>query len=381
MQNLKKKFLDIEAAGGAALLCAAILGFLLCNSVFRVYYDNIIKFPVVVDVGFKIYTKPLLFLINDGLVSIFFFLIGLEIRSMLTQENLSIEKQLALPGAAAIAGAVFPALIYVAFNYHDQVNMRGWAIPTAMDTAFILGVLALFKKKISNQLKIFVMSLSIMDDILAVLVIAMFYAGEISSLAVVLSASILAILFLMNKAGFKKPSVYWCFGFLLWVSVLGSGVHTSIAGILLATTIPHVLIEPMKSKLHPWVAFGILPVFAFANTGIPVTQIALELLYSPLALGIILGLFIGKQLGVFSIIYYLVKYSSYKLPVHTNWIQMYGVSVLCGIGFTMSLFIGVLAFESGGPSYDNIVKSSVLIGSLLSAMFGIIILRLNNKPS
>jgi NhaA family Na+:H+ antiporter len=249
-----------------------------------------------------------------------------------------------------------------------------------------LGILSLLGPSISNGLKMFVMTLSIIDDILAVLVIALFYADDLSNIAIIGSTTIVGILVVANQAGIRRGAVYLIFGFVLWLMVLGSGVHTSIAGVLLAATMPmntndrsKCLVTKTKKVLHPWVSFLILPLFAFANTGFDLEDVSLENIFHPLALGIILGLFVGKQLGIFGIIVILQKYNIIKLPRNTSWWQMYGVSVLCGVGFTMSLFIGVLAFESGGPNYDDIVKAAVFIGSLLSAFVGYCILHLNKS--
>lgn len=377
------RYIKTEALSGIILLVAAITGFVLSNSPFRLYYEGLINFPLHLQIGQFKYVKPLLFWINDGLVSIFFFLIGLEIKSVLFSNDAPIREQLALPFSAAICGVILPALIYTAFNHADPTNMRGWAIPTAIDTAFVLGVIALIGPSIPTSLKMFIMSLSIIDDILAVLIIAIFYAEELSNLAIVGSASIMGILVLINQARITTGWIYILLGFILWLFVLGSGVHTSVAGVLLALAIPmhptnknKNLLDIMKKKLHPWVSFLILPLFAFANTDVPLEDINLEQFFYPLSLGIIFGLFIGKQLGIFGITYLLVNHSSAKLPEGANWRQMYGVSVLCGIGFTMSLFIGLLAFESGGPEYDHLVKASVFIGSLLSAMFGYTVLKI-----
>ncbi len=374
-------YLRTEALGGIILLVAAITGFILSNSSLQSYYEGLIQFPLRLSIADIDYTKPLIFWINDGLVSIFFLLIGLEIKSMLHISQQSIKEQLSLPMSAAIAGAIVPAIVFSIFNHDDPINMRGWAIPTAMDTAFILGILSFFGRMISSSLKMFLMSLAIIDDILAVLVIAIFYAEELSNISIIASASIVGILVLLNLAGVTRIALYVFFGFLLWLFVLGSGVHTSVAGVLLASTIPTKkehhgkdLLQTMKKFLHPWVSFLILPLFAFANTDVPLNDISMQGLLLDLPLGIILGLFIGKQLGIFSVTYILVQYGSAKLPTHTSWCQMYGVSVLCGVGFTMSLFIGIIAFESGGPQYDHIVKAAVFAGSFISAVLGSIVL-------
>lgn len=375
------KYSKVDNIGSILLLAAAVLGFILSNCPLEIYYDAFVQFPLRFSINNFNFTKPLVFWINDGLVSLFFLLIGLEVKTMLFADNITIKKAITAPMCAAIAGVVFPALVFTIFNYSHHTNMRGWAIPTAMDTAFILGILALMSKRISPSLKFFVLTLSIIDDIIAILVIAIFYAEDLSNLAIIGTISVVGILMVLNQAGVRKLSVYLFFGFLLWLLVLGSGVHTSIAGVILAATIPmnkedpsKCLVYSIRNFLHPIVAFFILPIFAFANTGFNLEELSFSKLFDPLALGIILGLFIGKQVGIFGVIRVLVKSKVISLPYNTTWWQMYGVSIICGVGYTMSLFIGILAFENGGPEYDAIIKSAVLIGSLLSAIFGFIVL-------
>lgn len=390
MENYKShsniNYMKIEALGGLVLLVAAILGCLLSNSPFAKSYYDFVNFPISFSVINYSYSRPTIFWINEGLIAIFFFLIGLEIKYMVKTQSKEEHSQLTAPIAGAILGAIVPALIFTLFNYSDQIAMRGWAIPTAMDTAFILGVLALLGTSISSGLKFFVMTLSIIDDIIAVLIIAFFYAEDLSNISIIGSTIVFGILVLLNQMQVKRGAVYLFFGFLLWLLVLGSGVHTSIAGVLIALTIPmdnintkHCLLRKVKGLLHPIASFFILPLFAFANTGIDLSKLSIAILLHPLSLGIICGLFIGKQLGIFGITYTLVAKKIVKLPENTSMLQMYGVSVLCGLGFTMSLFIGFLAFESGGPAYNEVVKASVFIGSLLSAVVAYIILFFHKK--
>ncbi len=376
------KFIKIEAWGGILLFFAAIAGLIFNNSSLEQYYDGFVQFPVRFSFNDFSYSKPLIFWVNDGLIAIFFLLIGLEIKTYLFSERTQANEYFKLAFSAAIAGVIVPALVYTAFNFNHTTNMRGWAIPTAMDTAFIIGVLSLLGNRVPGTLRMFLILTSIIDDIIAVLVIAIFYAGEISNLAVIASACILSILLLINQAGVTRGIIYIFLGILLWICVLGSGVHTSIAGVLLAFTIPLKskskgpgLANTFKNNLHPWVSFLILPIFAFANTGVDIQSLSVEMLLSPLSLGIMLGLFIGKQLGIFGITCILYKYKVCSLPPNTSWAQMYGASVLCGVGFTMSLFIGILAFESGGPMYDDIIKASVFIASFAAALSGYIVLR------
>lgn len=376
-----RKYLRTETIGGLVLLIAAVCGVAMNNSSLESMYDGFINFPIKIQFINFDFTKPLLFWINDGLVSLFFLLIGLEIKYMMIGDDAYTKSHFVSPLAAAIMGAIVPAIIFTLFNKHDPIAMRGWAIPTAMDTAFILGIIALIGSSISSSLKLFVMTLSIIDDIIAVMVIAIFYADNLSNLAIVCASTALGILIILNKLKINNGNWYLLFGFMLWVCVLGSGVHTSIAGVLVALTIPfnkdhpkQCMLIKTKNRLHPWVAFVILPIFAFANSGVEIEKISFEMFLQPLSLGIVLGLFLGKQLGIFGITYLLSVNKIIKLPENTTLWQMYGTSVLCGIGFTMSLFIGFLAFENGGPEYNEVVKASVFTGSLLSAVVGYMLL-------
>lgn len=379
------RYLKTEALGAVFLLTAAIAGFTMGNSPLETYYDAFIHFNLELRINDFSFNKPVLFWINDGLISLFFLFIGLEIKSMLHTEVVSGNVQLTAPISAAIFGAIVPAIIFSLFNFNNQFLMRGWAIPTAMDTAFILGILALVGPSISNSMKMFVMSLSIIDDILAVLIIAIFYTENISAIAVIGSAAVVGILTIANLSGNMRGAVYVALGLALWALILASGVHTSIAGVLLAATIPinpahpnKCLVTKAKNILHPWVSFLILPIFAFANTGFNLEDVSIDKLFNQLGLGIILGLFIGKQLGIFGIIYILERYKIIKLPAQSDWWQMYGVAVLCGVGFTMSLFIGVLAFEDTTQDYDDIVKAAVFTASILSAICGYLVLYIHN---
>jgi NhaA family Na+:H+ antiporter len=379
-------YLKIETIGAAILLAAAIAGFTIGNSPFESFYEEFINFHLEFKINKFSFSKPVLFWINDGLISLFFLFIGLEIKSMLHTEVFSGNVQLRAPISAAILGAIVPAIIFSLFNFDNQLFMRGWAIPTAMDTAFILGILALVGSSISSSMRMFVMSLAIIDDILAVLIIAIFYTESISAIAIVGSAAVVGLLTIANLIGNTRGAIYVALGLALWVLVLASGIHTSIAGVLLAATIPinpehpsKCLVTKAKNILHPWVSFVILPLFAFANTGFDLEDVSIDKLFNPLGLGIILGLFIGKQLGIFGIIYILERYKVIKLPAHSDWWQMYGVSVLCGVGFTMSLFIGVLAFENAGQDLDDIVKAAVFTASIMSAVCGYLVLYFHSR--
>lgn len=378
-------YFKIESLSGALLIFCASFGFVLNNSPLEAYYDQFVQFPIQLMFGSFSFTQPVVFWVNEGLLSVFFLFIGLEIKSLLFTEQEIAHNQLILPVSGAIAGAIVPAIVYTIFNHDNLINMRGWAIPTAMDTAFIIGILALLGKKIPSSLRLFVMLLSIIDDILAVLIISVFYAGKLAPIPILLATIIIGILLIINKARVLKTTPYILLGLALWIAVLGSGIHTSIAGILLACTIPikkehkqFDLLNTMKNYLHPVVGFVILPVFAFVNTGIDLRDISVKQLYEPLALGIMLGLFLGKQIGIFGITYVLHKLKICKLPHHTSWWQIYGISILCGVGFTMSLFISVLAFGNEVSNIDDIVKAAIFIASIVSAILGYTILRLKS---
>lgn len=379
--KISRNFLNIEVISSVGLFIAATLAIVLVNSRYHEYYEAFINYPIPLITPFTKFSKSVTFWVNDGLICLFFFLLGLEIKREIVDGELSNTAKLSLPVTAAIFGAIVPAIIYTLFNYNNSVHMRGWAIPTAMDTAFCLGVLALVKNGVPRSIKVFLVSLAIIDDILAVATIALFYADELSHISVLSSTILMGILVLLNQSKVNAKFPYIVLGFLLWLTVLQTGVHTSVVGVLLALVIPHnrtdakqSMLEKFQKNLHPWVAFLIIPIFAFTNAGVSFSELSWNNVLSPLSLGIILGLFIGKQAGIFGVIFILVKLKKSQLPRGATWLEMYGASVLCGIGFTMSLFIGALAFESGGPAYTNAVKAAVFVASIFSAIMGYIIL-------
>lgn len=385
MQKVSGKFINTEIIGSIGLLVATLLGMYFMNSQLRDFYDKLIYHPISFNLFIFEFSKPIIFWVNDGLICFFFLLLGLEIKRELLAGELSEPNKLALPLTAAIGGAVFPALIYAIFNHNDPIAMRGWAIPMATDSAFSIGILALIIGGVPRSLKIFLISLAIIDDILAVATIAIFYAQDLSPISILLATVFLGILAILNQAKVYKMLPYVLIGLLLWISVLNSGVHTSVVGVLLAFTIPFnktphhkSMLEKMEEFLHKWVALFIIPIFAFINAGVPLSEFSIDKLLNPLSMGIIGGLFIGKQLGIFGIMYIMVAFGGARLPHNTNWIHMYGVSVLCGIGFTMSLFICSLSFQSGGPEYNDAVTAAIFVGSLLSATLAYIILSFNN---
>jgi NhaA family Na+:H+ antiporter len=332
---------------------------------------------VVAQVGALKIAKPLLLWINDGLMALFFLLIGLEVKREVLEGHLSKASQIVLPGAAAIGGMVVPALIFWALNKDDPSALSGWAIPMATDIAFALGVLALLGKRVPVSLKLFLMTLAIIDDLGAIIVIALFYSGEMSSLSLMLAALSIVALIAMNRLGVIKLGPYLIIGLLLWICVLKSGVHATLAGVVLAFCIPlrtkNAESSPLltlEHALHPWVAFGILPLFAFANAGVPLSGVTLESFTHHVPMGIAAGLLLGKTLGVFGLTWLAVKTSMATLPTGANWGQVFGVSILCGIGFTMSLFVGSLAFAPGASEYAGMDRMGILTGSILAALIG-----------
>ena len=327
----------------------------------------------------------LLHWINDGLMAVFFLVVGLEIKRELLDGQLSTWSRRVLPGVAALGGMAVPALLYLAFNGGDPETARGWAIPTATDIAFALGVLALLGSRVPVSLKVFLTALAILDDLGAVVVIALFYTGELSPVFLALAGGALAALALLNRFGVVALTPYLLLGAALWAFVLRSGVHATLAGVALALTIPlrptpgrpddpHSPLHRLERGLHPWVAFGVLPLFGFANAGVSLAGVRADMLLAPLPLGIALGLFLGKQLGVFGAAWLAVRSGRAELPAHATWAQLYGIALLCGIGFTMSLFIGGLAFPGEAARMDA-AKLGVLCGSLVSGLVGWALLR------
>lgn len=377
-----QNFLKKEASSGIILMFAAVFAMILANSPWASYYDLLLDVPVVIAVGSFEIAKPLLLWVNDGLMALFFFLVGLELKREFLEGNLSEPSQVALPAIAAVGGMVAPALFYVALNYNDPAAINGWAIPTATDIAFALGILAIIGSKVPLQLKVFLTSLAIFDDLGAIIIIALFYTDQLSVLSLVVSSVVISILFGLNRKGVTSTSPYIFLGIVLWVAVLKSGVHATLAGVVLAFFIPIKGEEgepsPLKSlehNLHSTVAFIVLPIFAFANAGINFTGIGIDQIVAPVPLGIIAGLLLGKQLGVFGFCFIAVKLGLAKLPENVNWQLLYGVALLCGVGFTMSLFIGSLAFEqsSDSPLFQD--RLGIVIGSLISGVLGYFVIK------
>ena len=371
------RFFQLEAASGLLLIAAAVLALIVNNSALSWLYNGLLEVPVAVQIGALSIAKPLLLWINDGLMALFFLLIGLEVKRELVEGHLSKPSQVVLPGAAAIGGMLVPALIYWFLNRDNPAAIAGWAIPTATDIAFALGVLALLGKRVPVSLKLFLMTLAIIDDLGAIIIIALFYSGALSTLSLMLAAACLAALVAMNRMGVVKLGPYLVIGLILWVCVLKSGVHATLAGVTLALCIPlrtrNAETSPLLSlehALHPWVAYGILPLFAFANAGVSLAGVTLESFTHAVPMGIAVGLLAGKTLGVFGLTWLAIKLGLAALPAGANWGQILGVAILCGIGFTMSLFVGSLAFEPGVSDYAGMDRMGILTGSIIAAIVG-----------
>jgi Na+:H+ antiporter, NhaA family len=379
-------FLHDESSSGILLIIATVLALIFSNSALAPFYESFLHIPVEIRVGALHLDKSLYHWVNDGLMAIFFLLVGLEVKRELIEGHLSSIKKVILPGIAAIGGMLVPALIYIFFNHNNPLAMNGWAIPTATDIAFALGILSLLGKRVPVSLKIFLMALAIIDDLGAVVIIALFYTTDLSLLSIVIASTALATLVIMNFLGIGRKAAYVIVGSILWFSVLKSGVHATLAGVALAFTIPlsaknehKQIFSPLKEMehgLHYWVAFFILPLFAFVNAGVNVTEISLTQMSGSVPLGIMLGLFFGKQLGVFGFSWLAIKLKLAELPEDSNWLQLYGVSILTGIGFTMSLFITSLAF-SDDQLFQYTDKLAILIGSFASGIIGYIILKMS----
>ncbi|MDH3872034.1 MAG: Na+/H+ antiporter NhaA [Gammaproteobacteria bacterium] len=382
-----KDFLRLESASGILLMIAALLAMAVENSAAKHLYDALLGTPVEVKIGDFEIAKPLLLWINDGLMAIFFFLIGLEIKRELLAGELSEPSRVVLPVIAAAGGMAVPAAIYASINWGDPVAMKGWAIPSATDIAFALGVLALLGSRIPQALKLFLMTLAIIDDLGAIIIIAIFYTSELSHSSLILAAISIALLFILNRRGVLELTPYLLIGLVLWAAVLKSGVHATLAGVLTAFFIPfrrepgetQTQLEKLEHDLHPSIAYAILPLFAFANAGISFEGITLASFLHPVPLGIAAGLFIGNQVGIFGFSWLAIKIGISKLPQDVSWLQLYGVALLCGIGFTMSLFVGSLAFEQGGPDFAVDDRLGILLGSLASGLLGYGVLRFTGR--
>jgi len=378
-----RRFIASESAGGVALACAAIVALIVSNSstlgpLYRQFIDLRGELRIAND--WLVLSKPLLLWVNDLWMAVFFFLVGLEIKREVLAGELASVRQASLPAAAALGGMVVPALIYVALNHADAVALRGWAIPTATDIAFALGILMLLGPRVPASLKIFLTAVAIIDDLGAIVVIALFYTAQLSPLMLLAAGGGIVLLFLLNRAKVMHIGPYVVIGLVIWVCVLKSGIHATLAGVATAMAIPlndgqgGSPLEAAEHALHPWVAFAVLPMFAFANAGVNLQGVSLATLAEGVPLGIALGLVLGKAVGVFGASWLLIRLTGASLPAQASTRQFFGVCVLCGIGFTMSLFIGGLAFAGLGPAYETQVKLGVLGGSLVAGVLGTILL-------
>ena len=380
-----KYFFKLEAASGLILLFAAILALFISNSDLSNHYFEILQKKLKLGLGFFSLELSILHWINDVLMAIFFFLVSLEIKREFVKGELSNPKQAMLPIVGAVGGMLIPALFYIFINWGDNIKMNGWAIPSATDIAFSLGVLSLLGKRVPVSLKVFLTALAIIDDLGAIIIIAFFYSGNIQIKYLVLMLVALIILIILNKKNVKYFFPFLLVGILLWDFTHQSGIHATIAGVLLALTIPHNTKNEKKSMLlklehsiSPYVAFGIMPIFAFANAGVSLEGLSLSSLLNPVPLGILCGLFFGKQIGVFAFSFLAIKFKLAEMPNNYNWVSFYAVGILTGIGFTMSLFVGNLAFANNMEYMDG-VKIGVLSGSLLSTLCGYFLLLASSK--
>lgn len=387
--NMKPESLyRTELMSGILLIISFLTAMALANSeASQAIYKNFVFYPVTFGSGHFLYQGPLIQLVNDGLMTFFFLLIGLELKFYLIRGEFRNKKTLILPGAAAIGGIIFPAFIYWVFNAHSKNTLAGWAIPIATDTAFMLGILSFFGKFISSHLRAFIIGFSLIDDAIALIILAVFYSKSASLVASITSLILTGLLIVLNRLKVASSFCYLFIGVFLWVAMVESGIHGTLCGVVLALVIPlehnnqlNPSFHRLEKTLRPLVYFWILPLFAFINSGVSFSDFSLDLLTQPLALGVILGLLMGKQFGIFLFSYIAVKLNYCSLPANIGWSKLYAISVLGGIGFTLSLFIGEMTFEASYLNY--VMRTSVIIGSLLSAMLGIVILSfLRNKES
>jgi Na+:H+ antiporter, NhaA family len=376
-----RNFINHESAAGLLLLAAAVAALIASNTpILASHYDDLFSTLFSVELGSLHLSKPLLLWINDGLMAIFFFLVGLELKREMLEGHLSSRDQAMLPALAAAGGMAAPALIYYLIVRSDPALIVGWAIPAATDIAFALGALALLGARISTSLKVFLLTLATLDDFGAIVIIALFYTGQLSAEAGALAACALLVLFALNRLGIERITPYVLLGIALWVFVLESGIHATLAGVALAMAVPlrtrkgAPIIARLEEALHPYVRFAIMPLFAFANAGLPMAGLSPGSLLDQLPLAIALGLILGKPLGIMTAVGLAVTTRVASLPRGATWLSMLGIACLAGIGFTMSLFIGTLAFGAADQSTD--VRLGVLAGSFVSALAGLGILRL-----
>lgn len=380
LANAAREFMQLESASGILLLAAGVLALLVANSPFAGLYGSLLATTVAVEVGALSISKPLLLWVNDGLMAVFFFLIGLEIKREVLEGELSSLSQIVLPGVGALGGMAVPAAIYIWINWGVPPALDGWAIPVATDIAFALGLLSVFGARVPTALKVFLLTLAIFDDLAAIIIIAVFHSGDLSLGALLVAALALAIGIVMNKSGVVRTSSYVILGIALWVAVLKSGVHATLAGVLIAFCIPmrgepgRSPLRELEHDLHGPVAFAILPLFAFANAGLSLDGMSVGDFTQTVTLGVVLGLVVGKPVGIALFVGLAVGFRFARLPRDVAWIQLLGVACACGIGFTMSLLIAGLAFEHGGGDYFGGDRLGILAGSVLSAVIAYLVL-------
>ncbi len=377
-----KDFFKLEAASGIIIIFAAISALVIANSPYWISYGLFLDFPVEFRAGTLFIEKPLFLWINDGLMTVFFFLVGLELKREVIEGELSVPTNVVLPALGAVGGVIVPVIIYVWINWSDEIAIKGWAIPAATDMALVLGVLSLLGNRVSTQLKIFLVSITLIDDIAAAIIIVLFYTGALSSDYLFIALSLMPVLYILNRLNVVNIIPYFLVGIVLWVVVLKSGIHEALAGLILALFIPlkskrnsrRSPLKELERDLHPVVAFGVLPVFAFANAGVSLQGIDLEFILHPVSLGIAMGLFIGKQIGVFSFCWIALKSGLVSLPRGINLIHLYGVSLLCGLGFSRGFFISSLAFRDTDMILPFDERLGIIIGTVISGICGYLVL-------
>ena len=378
-----RDFIKLESAGGILLFGAAVAAMVAANSPLSGIYASLLETVVAVQVGDLVINKPLLLWVNDGLMALFFFVIGLEVKREILEGELSSLRAIALPGFGALGGMLVPAAIYIALNWQDPIALDGWGIPVATDIAFALGLLSVFGRRVPTPLKTFLLTLAIFDDLAAIVIIAIFYTGDLSVPALLVGATALAAGVVFNRMGVMRVSAYVLVGIVLWVAVLKSGVHATLAGVLIAFCIPmrdprgESPLRKLEHDLHTPVAFVILPAFAFVNAGLALSGIGLDEILHPVTVGVVAGLFLGKPVGILAFVAIATALGLATLPRGVTWAQIAGVAFACGIGFTMSLFIAGLAFQHGSGDYFAGDRLGILAGSLASAIAAYAVLRLS----
>ena len=383
LRSVIRNFVRLESSSGILLLIAGLIALVLSNSSFAGVFDHILHLKLYFGTNLPLFYKSIQHWINDGLMVIFFFVVGLELKREFLEGELSMPSQAILPVIAAVGGMAVPAIFYLLFNFNNPETFQGWAIPSATDIAFSLGVLSLLGKKVPISLKIFLMALAIIDDLGAIIIIALFYSSNLEIFSLLVVLFILFFLYLCNRRNLQNIWIYILLGFFLWIFIQNAGIHATISGVLLAIFVPHKktkqgsLLTCAENKLHPWVAYLIMPLFALTNAGVYLGDVSLASLSNPVPLGIMTGLFFGKQIGVFFTTFLLIKMGYARLPSGSNWIQMYGIAMLAGIGFTMAMFINFLAFDT--DIYINQAKIAILIASFMSAILGYILLNFKSS--